>query len=118
MYGDRLETTVNAKVEVDAQVAVTAAATADDNIVLLRWGQILANGYLEKEIDRQVAAGGKSIPGRYAPSVPPAPQPAVPLARPWLPYRSTLWQSRPSQSQPSHSPTATEFDQKWNYARS
>ena len=71
--------------EVDAQVAVTAAATADDNIVLLRWGQILANGYLEKEIDRQVAAG-KLIRVDTPPSVPPAPQPAVPLARPRLPY--------------------------------
>ena len=102
MYGDRLETTVNAKVEVDAQVAVTAAATADDNIVLLRWGQILANGYLEKEIDRQVAAGKlirvdtpppqyrqhRSLPSpSHAPgspiidlvAIPPKPEPAKPL---------------------------------------
>ena len=116
MYGDRLETTVNAKVEVDAQVAVTAAATADDNIVLLRWGQILANGYLEKEIDRQVAAG--KLIGLIRPLSTASAAACRPPRTPLAPLSSTLWQSRPSQSQPSHSPTATEFDQKWNYARS
>ena len=116
MYGDGLETTVNAKVEVDAQVAVTAAATADDNIVLLRWGQILANGYLEKEIDRQVAAG--KLIGLIRPLSTASTAARRPPRTPPAPLSSTLWQSRPNQSQPSHSPTATEFDQKWNYARS
>ena len=87
-------------------------------IVLLRWGQILANGYLEKEIDRQVAAG-KLIRVDTPPQYRSASTAACrPPRTPPAPLSSTLWQSRPSQSQPSHSPTATEFDQKWNYARS
>ena len=87
MYGDRLETTVNAKVEVDAQVAVAVANVADDDMTFLRWGERLVLPLLDKLIDKMVGEGK--------------------LIRVDAPLRTIHQRPLPS---PAHAPGAAVFD--------